>query len=136
MNTKRKLLTVGALVAFSVIMALHYLNVRYELTLPVQNGNGHWGWTHWQPILPAVHGFLLVLGVFYTALFALLGGEAKPKVAPVKASPNGEHKRANISAVAEIINEVPAFAIGLMATIALLIAGTLGTYLVGLLIGQ
>jgi hypothetical protein len=92
MNTKRKILTVVALALFSVIIALHYIDLGdMEMTFPQQEYSwsggrptvGHrpsgtyWGWSRGEPTITHLPVPLLVLGVFYGGFFALLGTKQK-----------------------------------------------------------
>jgi hypothetical protein len=80
MNKKRKILTVLALVAFSVIIALHYTPMKYvQLVTPWNvelysaGGPGHKPYSAPLVFLEDIRLPLFVLAVFYAGLFAILG---------------------------------------------------------------
>ena len=83
MNRKRKLLTVAALVAFGVIMTLHYTthfgNLHFGYTLPLYNQYMNaWEWSYGRPIIEYVQTPLFALAVLYTGLFFILGESTTP----------------------------------------------------------
>jgi hypothetical protein len=70
MNKKRKILTIVALFAFGVIIALHSLPISHFILLnPTQNT----GYMETSPLIDDVRLPLFVLFIFYAGLFAVLG---------------------------------------------------------------
>jgi hypothetical protein len=70
MNKKRKILTVVALAVFSVIVALHYTNLKGDARYW---NDGKRYFPGYEPQIQDVRMPLFVLGVFYVGLFAMLG---------------------------------------------------------------
>ena len=73
MNTRRKILTILALIVFGIIIALHYIS--YEMLY------GPPPYSYHTPVIENVGLPLFALAVFYIGLFSMLGGQ-KPKTKP------------------------------------------------------
>jgi hypothetical protein len=71
---KRKILTVVALVVFGVIIAGHYIDVRYERRYELGRGYAK---SERVALVSDVRMPLLVLAVFYVGLFFLLGDKKR-----------------------------------------------------------
>jgi len=121
MNKKRKILTLLALVAFGVIIALHYYHPLYnQWTYPEQHHSGRtvttsklvWGWSNGSPLIEDIRMPVFVLAVFYAGLFFLFGGKDTDSV---------PRRPRDWQRIKQVILNISVFAGGLMV-----IAGIIG----------